>query len=44
MFERINILDIVNGESNLTNYDDIVDTELQDNEIWDDSSNDYEDN
>jgi len=44
MCERKNILDIVNDESNLTNYDDIVDTELQDTEIWDDSSNDYEDN
>jgi len=44
MWERRNILDIVNDESNLTNYDDVVDTELQDSEIWDDSSNDYEDN
>ena len=44
MWERKKILDIVNEESNLTNYDDIVDTEIQDSEIWDDSSNDYEDN
>ena len=42
MFERKSILDIVNDESNLTNYDNIVDTELQDTELWDDSSNDYE--
>lgn len=44
MCERKKILDIVNDESDLVDFDNIVDTELQDSELWDDSSNDYEDN